>query len=411
MGDVKWAREMSDKLIEADPYTNVIRVDWVDGSRQIDYAQSSTDTQIVGAMTSCLLNQIYSTFDAIDVMSEKVHCIGHSLGAQTCGYVGRNIQLDNNGVKINRITGLDPAEPYFGVGTLPEVCLDDTDADFVDVIHTDVLHFRDAVISLHPQGFGIFEPVGHVDFYPNNGTGHPGCDQSLLSTMTGLDGFMDSARDFVACNHMRSIKFFLESLDLQIDSQTNTLEQICPFTSYACSYATLQAGSCLRCSTEPCVEMGIFGDRMREELKSLKESTGKHNSLHLITAGEDLTNHYCSHSYVMGIALGGNADKVKGSLYVSLYGTNGASTAQTEIVHKAHLGPRMYFQGGDSFETNLENIDYVKFMWTLDEFDLLRQTMDVEYIRVEDGDLQQTFTFCNYENKLKEGTRYTFTRC
>ena len=401
MGDVKWARDMSDKLIEADPYTNVIRVDWVDGSRQIDYAQSSTDTQIVGGMTSCLLKQIYSTFDKIEYLSEKVHCIGHSLGGQTCGYVGRNVQRENNGIKINRITGLDPAEPYFGYGTLPEVCLDETDADFVDVIHTDVLHFKEAIISLHPQGFGIWEPVGHVDFFPNNGTGHPGCDQSFLSTMTGLDGLMDSARDFVACNHMRSIKFFLESLNLD-----KNLEQVCPFTSYACDYASILAGLCLKCDTEPCVEMGINADKMRNQLKN-----GKKNSLYLVTGGEELDNHYCSHSYILSIALGPNADRVKGSLYLNLYGTNGQSTAQTEIAHKNSLGPRMYFSNSAAFETELESVDYVKFMWTLEERDLRKQYMDVEYIQVQVGDDQKSLRFCNNENKLKEGTRYKFERC
>jgi len=37
---------------------------------------------------------------------------------------------------LGRITGLDPAEPYFQ-GTPPIVRLDPTDAKFVDVIHTD----------------------------------------------------------------------------------------------------------------------------------------------------------------------------------------------------------------------------------------------------------------------------------
>lgn len=42
----------------------------------------------------------------------------------------------NHIFNVYTITGLDPAQPYFQ-GTPPEVRLDKTDAEFVDVIHTD----------------------------------------------------------------------------------------------------------------------------------------------------------------------------------------------------------------------------------------------------------------------------------
>jgi pimeloyl-ACP methyl ester carboxylesterase len=61
----------------------------------------------------------------------EVHLIGHSLGAHTAGYAGE--KLNGN---IGRITGLDPAEPYFQ-GMPSHLRLDYTDAQLVDVIHTD----------------------------------------------------------------------------------------------------------------------------------------------------------------------------------------------------------------------------------------------------------------------------------
>lgn len=59
--------------------------------------------------------------------------------------------------------GLDPAKPLFT--NLPlNLRLDSTDAEFVDVIHTDAGIF----------GFPV--SIGHADFYPNGGISpQPGC--------------------------------------------------------------------------------------------------------------------------------------------------------------------------------------------------------------------------------------------
>lgn len=68
--------------------------------------------------------------------------------------------------------GLDPASPLFETfsGIVdPEFRLDPTDAQFVDVIHTS------------GPAFGFLAPLGHADFYPNNGKfPQPGC--SFLPT-------------------------------------------------------------------------------------------------------------------------------------------------------------------------------------------------------------------------------------
>ncbi|EEC20393.1 triacylglycerol lipase, putative, partial [Ixodes scapularis] len=61
---------------------------------------------------------------------------------------------------------LDPAEPFFE-GMPPEVRVDRSDADFVDVIHTDSHPYLSKLgVS---EGMGMEEAVGHVDFYPNGG--------------------------------------------------------------------------------------------------------------------------------------------------------------------------------------------------------------------------------------------------
>jgi hypothetical protein len=63
---------------------------------------------------------------------------------------------------------LDPAGPFFSLNDT-ETRLDTTDADFVDVIHTDSGSLTDGQLT-------FIEAIGHVDFYPNGGIDQPGCD-------------------------------------------------------------------------------------------------------------------------------------------------------------------------------------------------------------------------------------------
>ena len=74
------------------------------------------------------------------------------------------------GGALARVTGLDPAGPCFDHRP-PEFVLDDTDAQFVDVIHSAGAP-RDGIF----MGLGLLDPLGHIDFYPNDGKGvQPGC--------------------------------------------------------------------------------------------------------------------------------------------------------------------------------------------------------------------------------------------
>ena len=63
---------------------------------------------------------------------------------------------------------MDPAGPMH-INVDASFRLDKSDADQVDVIHTDT------------AGFGTErkETVGHVDFFPNGGDKQPGCSQLL----------------------------------------------------------------------------------------------------------------------------------------------------------------------------------------------------------------------------------------
>ena len=62
---------------------------------------------------------------------------------------------------------MDPAGPKFDVDKV-KTRLAESDAEYVDVIHTDV--------GLGEGNFGMEEPIGHADFYPNGfRIKQPGC--------------------------------------------------------------------------------------------------------------------------------------------------------------------------------------------------------------------------------------------
>ena len=62
-----------------------------------------------------------------------MYCSGHSLGSHVCGHAG---QRANYWGSFGRITGLDPAGPWFEGKDHPDIGLDATDALLVDVMHT-----------------------------------------------------------------------------------------------------------------------------------------------------------------------------------------------------------------------------------------------------------------------------------
>ena len=62
---------------------------------------------------------------------------------------------------LNRITGLDPAGPAFELAR-KEVRIYKSDANFVDIIHTNGGNENDGFL-------GMNNAVGHADFFPNGG--------------------------------------------------------------------------------------------------------------------------------------------------------------------------------------------------------------------------------------------------
>lgn len=97
-------------------------------------------------------------------MAFRIHAIGFSLGAHVVAFTS-NVLENRTHIRFERITGLDPALPFFAT-TNDEWKLDRSDADFVDVIHT------------NSGLFGKIEQCGDIDFYVNGGRMQPRCRKS-----------------------------------------------------------------------------------------------------------------------------------------------------------------------------------------------------------------------------------------
>ncbi|KAJ8675496.1 hypothetical protein QAD02_011282 [Eretmocerus hayati] len=140
---------------------NVILVDWSDAyvaqvSRSLaipkfdilNYKRAVVSTPNVAVQIAMILESIARLSVVPMNRWYKIHFVGHSLGAHIAGQAARNIQS----TKVHRVTGLDPAGPCFeGVNTVLK--LRKTDAQFVDVIHTNCDPKR-------RNNFGIAEAIG-----------------------------------------------------------------------------------------------------------------------------------------------------------------------------------------------------------------------------------------------------------
>ncbi|XP_053623218.1 pancreatic lipase-related protein 2-like isoform X3 [Plodia interpunctella] len=140
--------------------TNMIMVD----ARTLEagpwYITAAENTWYIGQFVARFIDYLVSR----GLNLNNTHLIGHSLGAQAAGVAGSALKSG----RVSRITGLDPAFPLFDKLPLDQR-LDPSDADLVDVIHTDA------------GIFGFNRNMGHADFYPNGGISpQPGCELEVV---------------------------------------------------------------------------------------------------------------------------------------------------------------------------------------------------------------------------------------
>ncbi|XP_058155592.1 pancreatic lipase-related protein 2 [Dasypus novemcinctus] len=354
-GEESWLSDMCKKMFKVEA-VNCICVDWKRGSRA-PYTQAVHNIRVVGAEIAFLVQELQTQ---LGYDPDDVHLIGHSLGAHAAAEAGRRL-----GGRAGRITGLDPAEPCFQ-GTPEEVRLDPSDALFVDVIHTD------SAPIIPSLGFGMSQKVGHLDFYPNGGKQMPGCQKNILSTIIDINGIWEGTRDFVACNHLRSYKYYASSI-LNPDG----------FLGYPCaSYDKFEEGSCFPCPIEGCPKMGHYADQFKEKTSAVGQTF-------FLNTGD--SGNFTRWRYKVSVTLSGGK-KVSGYFRIALYGSNGNSK-QYEIF-KGSLKPDASYTRDIDVDLYVGKIQKVKFLWNNHVINLFRPRLGASQITVQSGEDGTEYNFC-----------------
>ncbi|KAH8274208.1 hypothetical protein KR018_007768, partial [Drosophila ironensis] len=143
------------------------------------YSWSALNTEAIGEAVAKALMQLDQ-----DYITNNLHIVGHSLGAQIGGSTGRYYRQMSGGKILKRITGLDPANPCFYDGNDLEG-LRSGDARFVDIIHT------------NPGLLGTSKRAGDSDFFV----------QGRLPFKRGCVSL-----DPMSCSHERAVAYFVESV-------------------------------------------------------------------------------------------------------------------------------------------------------------------------------------------------------
>lgn len=250
-----WVYDMRSALMSIHD-CNIVCVDWGPGSAVPNYVRAAANTRLVGRQLAKLIR-------SLNVPLEKVHMIGFSLGAHVAGFAGA--ELGN----VSRITGLDPAGPLFESQD-PRVRLDATDANFVDVIHS---NGEQLILG----GLGSWQPMGDVDYYPNGGKMQSGCSNIFVGAVSDII-WSSAVEGRSLCNHRRAYKFFTDSVSPK-----------CRFPAFPCDhgYEGLLKGDCFPCGNNgadrPCGDMGYYSN----------ESPAR-GQLYLVTRDEEP---FCAHQY------------------------------------------------------------------------------------------------------------------
>nr|XP_026650836.1 lipase member H [Zonotrichia albicollis] len=366
---------------------NVIVVDWNQGATTLIYNYAARKCKRVAEILKKLIDEMLINGASLDSM----HMIGVSLGAHISGFVGQ--MFDGT---LGRITGepssssppaprtgsevvprpwlcaagLDPAGPLYR-GTAPSERLDPTDAQFVDVIHSDT------------DGLGYGEALGHIDFYPNGGTDQPGCPLTIFS---GLQYFK--------CDHQRSVFLFLSSLT-----------QNCNITTYPCnSYRNYRNGKCTSCEPfwpMPCPILGYYAYEWKSYLTQQSHPV---TSMFFDTADK---GPFCMYHYLVDI-ITWNKDTRRGTFSIVLADEDGRkaeSKVNPEAVTFQKYKQITLLIG---FDQDLENVERISLTFSTGSVIGPKFKLRILQMRFHSLTNPERPQLCRYDLVLTENTQRTF---
>ncbi|KAH1014526.1 lipase member H-A [Dendroctonus ponderosae] len=213
-----WMEDLKNAFLVRDKDSFVIMVDWQEPANQLYYV-SSINTYDVSKIITKLLVNLYRNYQ---VDRERFLLVGHSLGGQICGFVGKLFKKETSET-LPRLIALDPAGPLFS--TRPEdKRLNKNDARVVEVIHTD------------GGTFGFRNSCGTIDFFANGGSSQPGCKKIDLADLAG------SLSEPVTCDHRRAWAYFIEAVLNPSDLVAQKCDTWAKFKLNSCSEETVPLG-------------------------------------------------------------------------------------------------------------------------------------------------------------------------
>ncbi|KAK6188474.1 hypothetical protein SNE40_004641 [Patella caerulea] len=364
--NTEWLHELKDELLKKGDF-NVIIVGWGNGARVEDYSKAVANTRVVATVVHRTIGSLL-TFGA---KLDKMHLIGHSLGAHTSGYVGHLFKG-----ALQRITGLDPAGPDYDHSPIL-VVLDHTDAKFVDIIHSNAAPFLSG-------GAGLFNMSGHVDFYLNGGKHQPGCKDGFSGISELFNGH--DIKQTLACSHGRSHISFIESVNTR-----------CPFTAYPCSdYDTFEAGKCLNCGRTGCSVLGYYSDQYHARGKMFLNTSPK--------------SPLCGYHYSVTIKGAQVNEDTTGTISIRLQGKWGdsgfvAATQEDQPLKKGDTFSHILVSPIEVGDVDSLTIKYEKYPGTLlFGFGKGEDKYAVDSVEVIAGENGDTFKFCLVNKELTHGT-------